>query len=124
MLPSTRADQIFPGTCADYTAHLGEHQASAFTLLWNLHDSSDPISDVDGAAWHITRALKSNDGIRIAPTSVTEVLHDRSEAVEDGYPERYAARDLEFAGIFVMIAEWQHELVEDAITDLVDTVAE
>ena len=39
MLPKTRADQIFPGACGDYTAHLGEHQPAAFTVLWNRHDS-------------------------------------------------------------------------------------
>lgn len=124
MLPKTRADQIFPGACGDYTAHLGEHQAAAFTILWNLHDSPDPISDMDDAGWHIVQGLRSNDGIKIAPREVTGVLQGRSTVVEDGYPQQYNAIDVEYAGLFVMIAEWQHELLDDAIGSLIDTVAE
>lgn len=55
MLPKLRPEQVFPRPRAEYKAHLGMHQAAAFTALWNLRD--DPKANAESAALHIHAAL-------------------------------------------------------------------
>lgn len=113
MLPKLRPGQVFPRPCAEYTAHLGEHQAAAFTALWNLHD--DPKANVDGAARHIHAALgaPARDGsVRVAPMELRVELHAGIEKVESMYAARTAsAMDIEYMNLFAIIAEWSHEFV-------------
>lgn len=117
MLPKLRPGQVFPRPCAEYTAHLGEHQAAAFTALWNLHD--DPKANVDAAARHIHAALDAPAGdgsVKVAPMDLRVELHAGVEQVESMYETRTAAAmDIEYVSLFSIIAAWSHEFVGDNI---------
>lgn len=124
MLPTKRAGQIFPRRCEEYTAHLGEHQAGAFTALWTVHGSNDPVGNGDTAAWHVSAATRTVDGIRIAPPEVLAELHECSNRVAESYPREATALDVEYASLFVKIAGWQHELVMESVDSFVDSLYE
>jgi hypothetical protein len=113
MLPKLRPGQVFPRTPAEYTAHLGGHQAAAFTALWNLHD--DPKNNVDTAARHIHAALRApaRDGsVKVAPLELRIELHAGVEKVDSMYEARTAgAMDIEYMSLFSIIAAWSHEIV-------------
>lgn len=114
MLPKLRPAQLFPRPCAEYTAHLGEHQAAAFTALWNLHD--DPKANAAAAARHIHAALDApaRDGsVKIVPTELRVELHAGVEQVEAD--STLKAMDVEYISLFSIIAGWSHEFVGDNI---------
>lgn len=115
MLPTHRADQIFPSASTDYTVHLGSHQAEAFTLLWQLHDAPDPLSNSDGAAWHLNQALKAPADNKIAPMDVQQELFGALQKVEARFGNGAAAIDIEFASLFHVIANWQHDDIVDRV---------
>jgi hypothetical protein len=112
-MPKLRPGQVFPRPCAEYTAHLGEHQAAAFTALWNLND--DPKNNVETAARHIHAALRApaRDGsVKVAPLELRVELHTGVEKVERMYEARTAgAMDIEYMSLFSIIAAWSHEFV-------------
>lgn len=122
MFPAQRADQIFPASCEEYTAHLGQHQAEAFKLLWTIHDAPDRLTNGDGAAWNIHRALKTGEGIRVAPLQVQTELFEALRTVEANYGKGATAGDIEYAGLFVAIAGWQHEILAGNIDAFVETL--
>lgn len=119
MLPAQRADHIFPAPCEDYTHHFGSHQTEAFTLLWQIHDAADPITNGDGATWHIHRALKTGEGVQVAPRKVQEELFEALQRVEADDKGATAA-GIEYAGLFVAIAGWQHEILAGNIDAFVE----
>ena len=113
MLPKLHPGQVFPRPCAEYTAHLGEHQAAAFTALWNLND--DPRNNVDAAARHIHAALRAPAGdgsVKVAPLELRVELHAGVEKADWMYEARTAgAMDIEYMSLFSIIAAWSHEIV-------------
>lgn len=117
MLPNLRPGQVFPRPCAEYTSHLGEHQAAAFSALWNLHD--DPKNNVAAAARHIYDALgaPARDGsVKVAPMELRVELHAGIEKVDSMYEARTAsAMDIEYMNLFAIVAGWDHEIVRGNI---------
>lgn len=124
MLPAQRADQIFPASCEEYTAHLGPNQAEAFKLLWTIHDAPDRLTNGDGAAWHIHRALKTGEGIRVAPRQAQTELFEALRTLQSNYGTGATAGDIAYAGLFVAIASWQHEILAGNIDAFVHTLYE
>lgn len=113
MYPRVRPDQIFPRPVEEYADQLGAHQAEAFRLLWNFHDLADPISGLDRAHWHLNRALHAvgNEDVKRAPRELTKELGEKSQQfVLSG---KANAVDTVYIELFVIIADWQHELVDD-----------
>lgn len=124
MLPNLRPERVLPRPCAEYTAHLGEHQAAAFTALWNLHE--DPTANAEAAARHIHAALRAPalDGtVRIAPMDLRVELHAGVERADSMYAAGTAgAMDIEYMSLFGIIAEWSHEIVGGNIDAFVTDV--
>jgi len=113
MLPTLRPEQVFARSCGEYTAHLGDRQAAAFTALWRLHD--DPEGNAEAAARHLHAALGAYgvDGpVTIAPALLLIELHAGVQEVEAMYATRAAsAMDVEYIALFSIIAGWSHEMV-------------
>lgn len=123
MLPRLPAAEIFPRPCEDYTRHLGEHQAEAFALLWGIHEAEDPITDADGAHWHIARALGTPGaaGVRVAPPEVQHELHEAVMSLHGR--EGIRGPEIDFASLFPIIAGWQHEILEEAMSGFAADIA-
>lgn len=114
MLPKLRPSDLFPRPCAEYTSHLGADQAAAFTALWNLHE--DPKTNAANAARHIHAALDAPAGdgsVKIAPLDLRVELFAGVEKVEADNTLR--ATDVEYIGLFSIIAGWSHEFVGENI---------
>jgi|GEM_PF-5122781 len=94
-----RAENIFLGTCEHYARHLGTHQAEAFTNLWTIHDTDDPLMNSDRAARHINIQMQTDEGVVIPPKEVMAELHQGLRQVESGYPAESTARDVSYAPI-------------------------
>lgn len=124
MLPTIPAARIFPSSCETYTSHLGEHQARAFTELWQIHSAPDRVTSADRAASEVHQQLRTRDGVRIIPPDLARELFDGLRRMEAAYPQGASAADIEYAGLFLAIATWQHEILPGNIDSFADGATE
>lgn len=111
MLPTWRASEIFPREVDTYLQHLGDHQSAAFSALWTIHDSDDPIGAGDSAAWHVGRALRGDGQLRVVPNEVYQELFDAAAATLDR-PGR-TMLDVCYGDYFLQLATFQHESLSE-----------
>lgn len=113
------ASQIFPSPCAHYTAGLGEQQAAAFALLWDLKSQGDPIMNFDNAYWHLNQELKFSKGtVRTASMEILRELFDGLRALESKVGSGANSVDIAYASLFVKIASWEHEHLAEHLNAL------
>jgi len=122
MYPRVRPEQVYPRPVEEYADQLGGHQAEAFRLLWNFLGARDPMANVDGAHWHLNRAFTADgsDAVRLAPPDLLTELSETTRLFV--LNEKPSAVDVNYLELFVIIAGWQQELVQESITAFEDFV--